>query len=83
MDVGLASTESQAGQAGFEASQTLEILTSPGCIQDCISRKRSEDKLRVVGVNEASMGVFHDLSSHVPVVLQIESELFAFFRKME
>ena len=54
VDVGLASTESQAGRAG--ASQILEILSSSACTKDCVSRKRSEDKLRVMGVNEASMG---------------------------
>jgi len=56
VDVGLASTESEAGRTDVKASQVLEILTVPGCIHDCIARKRSEDKLRVIGVNEASMG---------------------------
>ena len=60
VDVGLASTESQAGRAG--ASQILEILTSSACTKDCVSRKRTEDKLRVVGVNKASMGTHRDVA---------------------
>ena len=63
VDVGLASTESQAGRTDIEASQVLEIITAPGCIHDCVARKRSEDKLRVVGVNEARMGALADTFS--------------------
>jgi hypothetical protein len=66
VDVGLASTESQAGRDGVEASQVLEILTAPGCIHDCVARKRSEDKLRVLGLNEERMGAWRDVNPIAP-----------------